>query len=198
MVSASGGAQFSSVADNLFSATTPSVSSSSFSQQLEAALEQFLKQSSNGGQLEINIQPSQSQVSGASQFLVTVTGQPTEPSAPVTPPTPVAVPVPAPATALTASPSAPQEDFVTVPFGNSYSTVPTLATELANQDAMMESPMMTQAAILNQDLVSQAGDPMAGQPVSGTNLMWNDLTQDQRVAYMYAWHGVNHHTTFLR
>jgi hypothetical protein len=190
MVSASGGAQFSSVADNLFSATTPSVSSSSFAQQLEAALEQFLKQSSSGGKLEINIQPSQSQVSGASQFLVTVTGQPTTPSAPVTPPTPVAVPVAAsaavPAASPSDSPSAPQEDFVTVPFGNSYSTVPTLATELANQDAMMESPMMTKAAILNQDLVAQAGDPMAGQPVPGTSLKWDDLTQDQRVAYMYA------------
>jgi hypothetical protein len=73
-----------------------------------------------------------------------------------------------------------------VPFYNGYTTVPTLATELANQDAMMESPMMTQAAILNQDLVSQAGDPMAGQPVPGTNLNWDDLTQDQRLAYTYA------------
>ena len=46
--------------------------------------------------------------------------------------------------------------------------------------------MMTQAAILNQDLVSQAGDPMAGQTVLGTSMKWDDLTQDQRVAYMYA------------
>jgi hypothetical protein len=80
----------------------------------------------------------------------------------------------------------PPDQFVTVPFGNGYSNVPTLATELANQDAMMESTMMTPAAILNQDLVSQAGDPMAGQPVPDTNLNWDNLTQDQRVAYMYA------------
>jgi hypothetical protein len=181
MVSASGGAQFSSVADTLFSATTPSVASGSFAQQLEVALEQFLKQSSTGGQLEINIQPSQSQDSGTSQFLVTVTAQPS-------PPVPLASPVAAPVNSPAASQTTPAtpEDFVTVPFGNSYSTVPTLATELANQDAMMESPMMTQAAILNQDLVSQAGDPMAGQPVPETSLKWDDLTQDQRVAYMYA------------
>ncbi len=118
-------------------------------------------------------------------------GQPTTPSAPAVPAAPVATPVAGPAatvanSAQAAAASAPQEDFVTVPFGTSYSTVPTLATELANQDAMMQSPMMTQAAILNQDLVSQAGDPMAGQPVLGTNLKWDNLTQDQRVAYMYA------------
>jgi hypothetical protein len=193
MVSATGATPFTGVADTLFSTTTPSVSSDSFTQQLEVALEQYLQQSGSNTQLEINIQPSQSQESGTSQFLVTVTEQPaTTPSAPAASSTSTATA----ATTASASPStassaptaqdAPPDQFVTVPFGNGYSNVPTLATELANQDAMMESTMMTPAAILNQDLVSQAGDPMAGQPVPDTNLNWDNLTQDQRVAYMYA------------
>lgn len=188
MVSPTGGTQFLSAADTLFKATTPSVASGSFAQQLEVALEQFLKQSGSGGQLEINIQPAQSQDSGTSQFLVTVTAQPTSSNAPIPAAPPVAVPaasLPSSSAPAASAPAAPQ-DYVTVPFDNGYTTVPTLATELANQDAMMESPMMTQAAILNQDLLSQAGDPMAGQGVPGTNLNWDDLTQDQRVAYMYA------------
>jgi hypothetical protein len=75
--------------------------------------------------------------------------------------------------------------YVTVPFGNGYTTIPTLATVLAQQDAMMQSPFMTEAAILNQDAIA-AQDQMAGQSVPNTNLNWNDLTQDQQMAYMYA------------
>jgi hypothetical protein len=180
MVSATGATPFTGMADSLFSTTTPSVSSDSFTQQLEAALEQYLKQSGSNTQLEINIQPSQSQESGSSQFLVTVTQQPaTTPSGPVSAP-------PSTASSAPTTLDTPPDQFVTVPFGNGFSNVPTLASELATQDAMMESTMMTPAAILNQDLVSQAGDPMAGQPVPDTNLNWDELTQDQRVAYMYA------------
>lgn len=189
MVSATGATPFTGVADTLFSTTTPSVSSDSFTQQLEVALEQYLKQSGSNTQLEINIQPSQSQESGTSQFLVTVTEQPAAASTPAasTATTTTAASTPAESgSSASTSVAAPQEQFVTVPFGNGFSNVPTLATELANQDAMMESTMMTPAAILNQDLVSQAGDPMAGQPVPDTNLNWDNLTQDQRVAYMYA------------
>lgn len=188
MVSATNAAQLSSVADTLFSATpsttTPSVSSSSFMQQLEAALEQYMSQSGNGTQLQINIQPAQSQDSGASQFLVTVSTPSSAPASTSTPTTPTS----ATDTSATSAPAAsdPPPAYVSVPFGNGFSTVPTLATELAQQDAMMESTMMTPAAILNQDQVSQAGDPMAGQTVADTNLNWDDLTQDQRVAYMYA------------
>src|ERR1700733_6142723 len=138
MVSATGATPFTGVADTLFSTTTPSVSSDSFTQQLESALEQYLKQSGGNTQVEIDIQPSQSQESGTSQFLVTVTEQPTAASAPV------AAPVSAPAASGSSAPAsvaAPQEQFVSVPFGNGFSNVPTLATELANQDAMMESTM---------------------------------------------------------
>ena len=49
-------------------------------------------------------------------------------------------------------------------------TVPTLATELANEAAF--GAMMSPAAILNQDKVTQAGDPMSGLTIPGTNMKW--------------------------
>ena len=52
--------------------TTPSGSTTSFTQQLAAALEGYLGQSSNGSNLEIDIQTAQSQNSGVRQFIVTV------------------------------------------------------------------------------------------------------------------------------
>ena len=63
-------------------------------------------------------------------------------------------------------------------------TVPTLATELANEAAF--GAMMSPAAILNQDAVTQAGDPMSGVTILGTNMKRDDLTQDQQLAYLYA------------
>ena len=52
--------------------TTSSGSTSSFTDQLAAALEGYLAQSGNNSNLEIDIQKTQSQDSGISQFLVTV------------------------------------------------------------------------------------------------------------------------------
>jgi hypothetical protein len=52
--------------------TTPSGSTDSFMAQLTSALEGYLAQSGNNSNLEIDIQSTQSQVSGARQFLVTV------------------------------------------------------------------------------------------------------------------------------
>jgi hypothetical protein len=67
--------------------TTPSGSTDSFTQQLTAAIEQYLGQSGNSSNLEIDIQSTGSQNSGSSQFLVTVTnpsstGQPAAASSP--------------------------------------------------------------------------------------------------------------------
>ena len=62
--------------------------------------------------------------------------------------------------------------------------MPTLATELANEAAY--GAVMSPAAILNQDKVAQAGDPMSGTTIQGTNMKWDDLTQDQQLAYIYA------------
>jgi len=53
--------------------TTSSGSTDSFTQQLAAALEGYLGQSSDNSNLEIDIQSTQSQDSGVRQFLVTVT-----------------------------------------------------------------------------------------------------------------------------
>ncbi len=52
--------------------TTPSEPADSFMSQLTSALEGYLSQSGNNSNLEIDIQTTQSQDSGASQFLVTV------------------------------------------------------------------------------------------------------------------------------
>jgi len=53
--------------------TTLSESADSFMAQLTSALDGYLAQSGNNSNLEINIQTTQSQDSGVSQFLVTVT-----------------------------------------------------------------------------------------------------------------------------
>src|ERR1700722_10268374 len=52
--------------------TTPSGSTSSFTDQLAAALEGYLAHSGNSSNLEIDIQATQSQNSGVRQFIVTV------------------------------------------------------------------------------------------------------------------------------
>jgi hypothetical protein len=217
MVSPTGSAQSSSVANFFLNSASPSGSSSSFAQQLAEALGQYLGQVGTGSSLEIDIQPESGQNSGASQFLVTVksappiantsqsNGTPAAASsvAPVSSaasveapaatsatqgsePTQSAATAPAAAASSAASASGdPGSGYITVPFGTGYTTIPTLATVLEQQDAMMQSPFMTKAAILNQDSIA-AQDPMAGQPVPNTNLNWNDLTQDQQMAYMYA------------
>ena len=174
--------------------TTSSLSSSSFAQQIESALEGYFGSAGNASALTINIQPVTGQNSGSGQFLVTVTPSAADISSapvslePVTPPSPT--PTPAGGTgdnggaAQTPPPDAPPSGYQNVPFGSGYTTVPTLATELARQNAMMA--MMSPAAILNQDKISAAGDPMAGKSIDGTTLNWDDLTQDQQLAYIYA------------
>jgi hypothetical protein len=199
MVLATGGAQNSNASAILLRTTTPSISSASFAQQLAAALEQYLGQPGNGSNLEIDIQPSQSQNSGGSQFLVTVKSSTAAPAAALTaPPAGTQAPLaPAPAT-LTATaggrasaagsasqiPPAPP-GFDNVPFGSSFSTVPALDAQLAAFNK--ENDIL---AKINPDCLStvaaQLGDPMAGQGLPGTNLKWNDLTQDQQLAYQHA------------
>ena len=46
--------------------------------------------------------------------------------------------------------------------------------------------MLTPAQIVNQDQGAMAGDPMSGQTIQGTNMKWDDLTQNQQLAYIYA------------
>ena len=82
--------------------TTPSGSTDSFTQQLAAAVEGYLAQSSNNSNLEINIQSTQSQDSGVRQFLVTVTN-PDSASAPAATTAASVVPSSAPTTAPAAT-----------------------------------------------------------------------------------------------
>jgi len=87
---------------------TPSGSTDSFTQQLTAAIEQYLGQSGGSSNMEIDIQSTGSQNSGSSQFLVTVTnpsstGQPAASAASASPASPTS-------TTSTASVSAPQSD----------------------------------------------------------------------------------------
>jgi len=73
MVSSLNSSQSSSILAGLsHPQTTPSGSTSSFTDQLAAALEGYLAQSGNGSNLEIDIQSTQSQNSGVRQFIVTV------------------------------------------------------------------------------------------------------------------------------
>ena len=73
MVSSITGTQSSDTLAGIYSQpTTPSGSTSSFTDQLAAALEGYLAQSGKNSNLEIDIQTTQSQDSGGSQFLVTV------------------------------------------------------------------------------------------------------------------------------
>lgn len=167
----------------LFSGTTSAASATSFAQQLAATLEQYLGQS-NQSAVQIDIQPesSQNSDSGSSsgQFLVTAT----TPQAASSTASDTAPSTPADTTASGVSQSGAPDGYVTIPFGNSMTTVPTLATELANEAAY--GAVMSPAAILNQDKVTQAGDPMSGTTIQGTNMKWDNLTQDQQLAYIYA------------
>ena len=87
-----------------FTINSPSAapSTDAFAQQLAAALENYLGSNSNASSLQVNIQATGSQTSGASQFLVTITNPsgaaPTAPSPGSTTP-----PAPAPAAATTAA-----------------------------------------------------------------------------------------------
>ncbi|HEY7333981.1 MAG TPA: hypothetical protein VH639_03790 [Bryobacteraceae bacterium] len=172
MVSATNGAQPGAGAGLLFSGITSAGSIDSFAQQLAATLEQYLGQSANGSGIQLNIQPQSSQNSGDGQFLVTATTQP------------VAAADPHQVSLGSAPQDSPPDAYVSVPFGSGTSIVPTLATVLARENAAQA--MMSPAAILNQDAVTLAGDPMSGVSIPGTNMKWDDLTQDQQLAYEYA------------
>jgi hypothetical protein len=213
MVLATGAAQDSSAASILLKTTTSSVSSASFTQQLAAALEQYLGQSKPGSNLEIDIAPSQGQNPGASQFLVTVKTSDPAPAVqtavrssmpfvqsstqsapmlaadavearPVSTIPPVTPGDGSNNTSGAATTPAPL-GYENVPFGSGFTTVPALDNELASMNE--QSSILAQ---INPDALStataQAGDPMAGQTVPNTNLKWNDLTQNQQLAYQHA------------
>jgi hypothetical protein len=215
MVLATGATQDPSAASILLKTTTTSVSSASFTQQLAAALEQYLGQSKTGANLEIDIAPAQSQNPGASQFLVTVKSASPAPAVPApavqssalsSMPFIQSAPVlakaaPAERSGSTIPPATPIDagsnntsgaattpapsGYENVPFGSGFTTVPGLDMELASMNK--QSSILAQ---INPDALSTtaaaAGDPMAGATVPNTNLKWNDLTQNQQLAYQHA------------
>jgi hypothetical protein len=182
MVSATNSAQPGVAAGLLFSGATSVGSIDSFAQQLAATLEQYLGQSANGSGIQLNIQPQSSQNPGDGQFLVTATTQPV--AAAVAPHAVAGATDPNQVSLGNTSQDSPPNDYVSVPFGTGTTIVPTLATVLARENAAMA--MMSPAAIQNQDAVTLAGDPMKGVSIPGTNMKWDDLTQDQQLAYEYA------------
>jgi len=199
MVSPISSAGAPAAAQTLLNTTTSSVSDTSFVHQLETALEQYLGSAGNGSPLEIEIQPASSQGSGARQFLVTVTTPATPAAAIATAPAATvgaaaqATPAPAPAPTTSPKPAAvtaaadtdTSNDPVQVNIGGGGTAmVPSLAWEIANQNKNMSSPLMTPDAILNEDQ-GELLDSRAQQNVPGTNLKWDDLTQDQQLAYSY-------------
>jgi hypothetical protein len=103
--------------------TTLSESADSFLSQLTSALEGYLAQSGNNSSLEINIQPTQSQDSGTSQFLVTVTN-----------------PSSAPAPAVTAASVVPSDTSAAAPADGSASVAATAEDTAANQAAPEAAP----------------------------------------------------------
>lgn len=188
MVSPIGNAGAPGAAQTLLSTTTSSVTGSSFLQQLESVLEQYLGQSGKGSGVEIDIQPTGSQNPGASQFLVTVTaGNPASTGSTPQPSGAASTPPGAPASGAAApgGADASSSDPVQVNIGGGGTAmVPTLAWEIANQDQHMSNPLMTPDAIMNEDQ-GELLDGRAQQLVPGTNLKWDDLTQDQQLAYSY-------------
>jgi hypothetical protein len=148
-----------------FTLNTPtnSASTSSFAQQLAAALESYLGSSGTASNLQVNIQATGSQTSGNRQFLVTVTNpeatpvpsttQPSTPQ-PVTPPstaispavTAAAIPSTTPAT-----PPATEEDAywaMQPPAVQALRTIPdetergVAAKQLADQGYTIDVPIM--------------------------------------------------------
>jgi hypothetical protein len=179
MVSATPSAQ-ANPASILLSAPASTASVNSFAQQLATTLEQYLSQSRNGSQLELDIQPasgpSTEQDSSSSQFLITVrTPLSVDPNSSAASQTP---------SSLSQAASTPADEYVQVPFGNSMINS-AYACNRTGAPARRDGGMPP-AAILQQDKVSAAGDPMAGQTIQGTNHNWDDLTQDQQLAYIYA------------
>jgi hypothetical protein len=91
----------------------------------------------------------------------------------------------APKPASTAPSNMDPSDQVQVQMGGGgTATVPSLGWEIANQNKNMSSPLMSPDAILNEDQ-GELMDPSAQQTVPGTSQKWDDLTQDQQLAYAY-------------
>lgn len=145
MITSTSGAQSTNAAASFdFSNTTSTASVDSFAQQLMTAIEGYLSNSTNGSQLEIDIQGPQGQNSGNnSQFVVTLTNTAGNPPASTPSATTPAVSTPPAAAAAAATPEAvtpasttSAAEAVAAPASNdvnaSTTAAPLTAAELAN------------------------------------------------------------------
>jgi hypothetical protein len=190
-------------ANTIFSGVTSSAPTTSFAQQLATALEQYLGQAGNGTQLEIDIQPAASQDSATGrqdsatgQYVVTVTTPQSSSSTGISATSTSSTSTSSTTTSSTGADATPatqdtssenqESGMVTIPFGTGTTTVPTLATELANFNTEAANMNLSSSQILAEDALTEQGDPFAGMTIPGTNLSWENLTQNQQVAYMYA------------
>ena len=162
--------------------TTPSGSATSFTDQLAAALEGYLAQTGSSANLEIDIQTTQSQVSGARQFIVTVknpdsaaapSNSPASGSAPASGTNPAAV---APASVQTpdtpAPPAAPLNELDAY-----WAAQPEPVQQLRNMDlgerAAMAQELADQGYIIDKPIMVWGWDPK--------------MTMQARKEYGYTW-----------
>ena len=80
----------------------------------------------------------------------------------------------------------PPQGYTNLPFGNSFSTVPNQSTFMQQMAQYNQSPFMSPEALANQAYVAAQGDPMSGQRINGTNMTWDQMTEQQKNAYNYA------------
>jgi hypothetical protein len=137
MITSTSGAQSTNAAASFdFSKTTSTASVDSFAQQLMTAIEGYLSNSSNGSQLEIDIQAPQGQNSGNnSQFVVTLTNTGGNPPASTPSVTTPSATTPAVSSAAAATPEA------TAP-ASTASAAETVSTP-ASTDAKASTPAAT-------------------------------------------------------
>lgn len=192
MVSSITGTQSSGILGGLAGAqTTPSASTTSFTDQLAATLEAYLAQAGNGSNLEIDIQATQSQDSGARQFLVTVknpSGTPGQAAASA-----------APASASVSTPQTPADISASSPSGASSpsASTPKSPTDLlrSEEDAYWaaQPPEVQQLRTIGDynARLSLAGDLAAKGYTIDRGIMvngWDPLkTMTARQIYGYTW-----------
>ncbi len=163
--------------------TTPSGSTSSFTNQLVAALEGYLSQSANGSNLEIDIQTTQSQDSGVRQFLVTVKNPDSAPGQTVA--------APSAAASMTGFVSVPQA-AASVPASTPEATAS--ASPMNELDAYWAAQPAAVQQLRNMDpapralLAQQLADK--GYTIDNAIMVWGwdpVMTMQARQQYGYTW-----------
>ena len=178
MVNSVAGSQLSGILAGVSSQeTSPSGSTTSFTDQLAAALEGYLSQASSGSHLEIDIQTTQSQNSGVRQFIVTVK----DPEAAASQPSAQGTPTSASSSASSAPATPANHDTASVPTNEIdayWAAQPPAVRQLR------EISDLTDRTALAQQLANQGYTIDTAIMVWG----WDPLkTMQTRMAYGYTW-----------